>query len=500
MAAIRTILLALIPALLVVAGAPARAEWLRAESPNFVVFSRGSETTLRAQVTELEDFDGVLRALTGAAERSPNKLQVYIVRGRRQMRTVGEVGNSVAGFYDATTNGILAVIDEEASGGDGRTETLLHEYAHHFMLQYFPAAYPDWYVEGFAEYLGPTRFTESSIEIGWPNYARVSWLEDFGSWISIDRLMFDGAALRGSRFYALSWLTVHYLLRDPERSRQLRAYLVAIGRGVPPRTAFPQAFHTTPDGMQQALRDYTGRTITYSRMPRPSASSPPVITVTRMPASADRLLLDQAAMRSGLIDNPELLIRRVRRNAEGLDDPFARRVLAEAEALHGDGAAADRLLATLLERAPRDAELLYLQGMRYLAAGRRDEGRRAALFAQAQPWFVRAHRADGNHYQTLFRYAESLSAGPDFISENTSNILLLAHQTAPQVDAISYAAAIVLMRRGEYADAEALLTRLAAGHHGEQFAETLRGLLAKARAHDNRDLPDAFRIPTGASG
>ena len=30
---------------------------------------------------------------------------------------------------------------------------LFHEYAHHFMFQYFPAGYPSWYVEAFAETL-----------------------------------------------------------------------------------------------------------------------------------------------------------------------------------------------------------------------------------------------------------------------------------------------------------------------------------------------------------
>ena len=46
---------------------------------------------------------------------------------------------------------------------------LLHEYTHHFMYQYFPAAYPTWYSEGFAEFMASPVFNDDgSIGIGAP--------------------------------------------------------------------------------------------------------------------------------------------------------------------------------------------------------------------------------------------------------------------------------------------------------------------------------------------
>ena len=55
---------------------------------------------------------------------------------------------------------------------DSRTDldpksVLFHEYAHHFMLHHFPAAYPAWYVEGFAEFFSVVAFPQDgSIEYG----------------------------------------------------------------------------------------------------------------------------------------------------------------------------------------------------------------------------------------------------------------------------------------------------------------------------------------------
>ena len=57
--------------------------------------------------------------------------------------------------------------------GTGRYFTpdlvLHHEYAHHFMLQYFPAIYPGWYTEGFAELIGSSKMMDDGrIGYGMP--------------------------------------------------------------------------------------------------------------------------------------------------------------------------------------------------------------------------------------------------------------------------------------------------------------------------------------------
>ena len=54
--------------------------------------------------------------------------------------------------------------------GDFTPELVLHhEYAHHFMLQYFPATYPGWYTEGFAELMGSSKLMDDGrVAYGWP--------------------------------------------------------------------------------------------------------------------------------------------------------------------------------------------------------------------------------------------------------------------------------------------------------------------------------------------
>src|SRR3712207_3311188 len=136
------------------ATAPAWAEWRKAESANFIVYSQSSEAKVREQAALLEDYHQFLRLLTGVTEPpAPNKLKVYLVRGVAQLRQVRNVATGVAGFYTANPAGIAAFADDRAGGWGDREDVLFHEIAHHFMLQYRPNAYPAWFIEGFAEYV-----------------------------------------------------------------------------------------------------------------------------------------------------------------------------------------------------------------------------------------------------------------------------------------------------------------------------------------------------------
>lgn len=485
---------------LALAGAsPAAAVWLRAESPNFIVFSEGSEARLRQQVVLLEDYAAVLRRLNGLEDgRNPApKLRVYLIRGRSELQRVTSAPRSAAGFYVATPTGIAAFVDASADDGEwvGENEILFHEYAHHFMMQNYSAAYPAWYVEGFAEYLSTARFTDRHIDLGRPPLGRGPALLDRAGWLPIDEVLFGQTRTSAEpvgRFYAQSWLLTHYLFENPERRRQFARYLSALDRRQEPRAAFQASFGTSPADLQRQLGRYVTGSIIYRRMDRASVAQSPQVTVTRLPASADRLLLMQAAMLIGRQPSDSELAR-IRSEAARRGDPFARRVLAEAETMYGDPAAAERLLAELLAASPQDVDLLYLRGMAHIVAARDlDAEERTSRFRRARVWFARAHRLDPNHFQTLYRYAQSFSDEPEFVSENNTNVLLLAQQLAPQVAEIRMNAAAMLLMRGDYGRAEALLAPLASTAHQGELAEAARAMLEQARAHDNRGIGISF--------
>src|SRR5690606_27248766 len=101
----------------------------------------------------------------------------------------------------------------------------LHEYTHHFMYHYFPATYPTWYSEGFAEFWGATRFLDNNVvEVGHPaNHRFGSFVQ--GRWLPIGRLLAAqnyADVPEVDLLYAEGWLLVRYAWDNPERKRQLQ--------------------------------------------------------------------------------------------------------------------------------------------------------------------------------------------------------------------------------------------------------------------------------------
>lgn len=478
--------------------AAAHAEWRRAESPNFIVYSEGSEARLRERVIQLEDFHQLLRLMTGLREAdSANKLHVYVVSGNADLQVAVPVGANVGGYYVASGEGIAAFVDSRATTDN---HVLFHEYTHHFMMQYSPAAYAAWYVEGFAEYFSTARLSERYIDIG--NFApgRVYPLIG-GSWLPIERVLRAGPEglnrQAGSAYYSQAWLMTHYFLSNPDRQAMLRRYLAATASGTDPVAALQQATGLSAEDFTRDLRRYIGRgTISYRRLTRASARPVPPISVSVLPRSADDLMLYAAALRIGLRgDDPAAYLPRIRAAAaRHPNDPLARRTLAHAELLYGDRAAALRLLEALQAEQPNDAELMYLRGRLHLEAAENGDDWEGES-RQAQSWFTRAHRINPNHFQTLYRYAQSLRQGPQATSENTANVMRLAQQLAPQVVEIRMNAAALLIARNDIDTAEALLRPVMSDPHNESLATAARELIREARARGSEGAasPDSAR-------
>ena len=120
-------------------------------------------------------------------------------------------GGSVAGYYVSDARGLMLVGTRRrattfADIRSARNETgdidpesvLFHEYTHHFTFQYFPATYPSWYSEGFAEFWGATRILPGDIvEVGAPADHRFSTFRALG-WLHLRRLLSGAQLQRGS--------------------------------------------------------------------------------------------------------------------------------------------------------------------------------------------------------------------------------------------------------------------------------------------------------------
>lgn len=469
--------------LLLLFPAAAQAKWLRAESARFVVYSDGDESTLRAYANKLEDFDTILRVFYGLSPDGvpAQKLHVYLVRRRDSMARVWpDIPESTAGFYSSSTNGIFAIA-ENVPGDSEADDVMLHEYTHHFMLQNLRGVFPGWLVEGFAEYYMTARLGPSSFVIGNPNSGRAYQLMN-ERWVPTEEVLgkrpLEVADSQRGGYYAQAWLMTHYMLSDPTRRQQLFAYLRNLAKGEGSVEAWVAATGEDVATLDRKLQAYKKGNLAatgFKRKPHAAAD----ITVTALPPSADALLLESLRMTRGLYEPEQKdFVAAVRAAAARYPgDRFAALTLARAEVEYGDQAAGDAVLDGLIAADASDSEALVIKALGLMRAGDDDTANYRKLYAQAGKLLAKANGLTPDDYRILYAFAETRRTDPDYPSDNTLNVLMLAAELAPQVYGIRVEAARGLILRKRFDEAIEQLTPVANSPHAGGAADAARTLL-----------------------
>ena len=232
---------------------PAAAAWHEAKSKHFIIYSDDNPRNLEQFAIRLEKFDQAVRRVIRADDPplgDGNRLTIFVLPNESAIeKMVGR--KSVGGFYTPRATGSLAFVPKRAGYGFesswDQEIIFFHEYAHHLMFQNIAQPYPEWMVEGFAEFASTAQFNkDGSVLIGGPaqhraySLARASW-EPLPVLFKGDYSKFSPEQ-REATVYARGWLMTHYLVFEPKRDGQVSRYVTAINNGTPPLQAAEQAF------------------------------------------------------------------------------------------------------------------------------------------------------------------------------------------------------------------------------------------------------------------
>ncbi len=502
----------LLAVVLAFAGPAHAGKWLRAESPNFIVYGERDESSLREVIQSLEQFDVVLRQLGGVrrTEENGNKLEIYLLRNKAAPREVAPgIDQDIFAFYSArpdliaafvpfasgdttretyTTGGSRIVRSSAFSGFDGQ-DVLFHEYVHHFMFAHMPGAHPQWWSEGFAEFVGTTEITAQRVELGHVPQVRAEWLKS-ELFMPLETILKPTGELSDREiglFYAKSWLFVHYLFSTPERRSAGRAYLDAINAGGDPIAVFQPAFGKTVQEVDGELRRYQGQNMLRGFGFQRAAPIPDsAIVITRLPDSMEDLLLAGVRARLGRSERPEFAARIRGIAARYPGDAQAALTAAWATYATGDFAGTVTAVDAVLAAKPDHPDALCLKGLALISAAAAAPDTRQARNAEARRVLARANCLAPERTHMLFRYGQTFQDEP--VTENLLNVLRLSNQLAPQVPEITLYTARLLMAAGQFEEAAKVLTPLAYSAHRGRSAE--RALVMRASAL-RREQPPA---------
>lgn len=453
----------------------ADAAWFKAENSRFVMFGDSGEESLRKQISDLSAFDSVLRTRHQIAnDRSTTqKLSIYIVGNPDQLRRVYPSASAgIQGYYLATPN-IIYLAAGRMEGDSGSRQLVFHEYVHHFMFHYFPAATPEWISEGYAEYFMTAEVGEDTVVLGKYNKSRAATLLS-SDWLPLESLLTGTARsyapAKANLFYAQAWLLTHYMLSDEGRARQFGEVATRISKGRPSSEALREVTGLSSAQITSALRTYLRSGLVTRTIPAPSQGGSDA-RIIPLPASADELLLEQLALNTSMRASraPEF-VRSVRAaSARYPGDRMADLTHAQLEVTLGDRLVGEAILENYLRADPNDAETLRLMAKSRLIAGIREPRLAPQYRTEARAFLGRAYQADPNDYRTLFAYAMARAADSDYPTENTLEVLLRAHRLAPSVGELSLQTGAALLARGRTAEARIVLERLANSPHASSL-------------------------------
>ncbi len=366
-----------------------------------------------------------MRMATGlSSDVQPVKVRIYELSDESKVQAaLGGDSQGIGGFYSSNVLGPFAVTVRRlvsADGGISPENVLHHEYAHHFMLQYFPAEYPIWYSEGFAEMIGASKIMDDGrVAYGFPAKYRGGSIA--AGWVPVADIVTSPADRKINYDpYGQGWAMTHFFTFTKGRSQQLRQYLAALTAGksrADAAKAFGDIEAPNRDAHLYVLRG------TFDYRPVDVKIQQPVIQHISPVSPGEAALIPETAAFQDFdvrLEKKEAdrqrtnrrrltILDRVRSKATSFpNDPYALYFLAEAENLSGSAAASEAAVDRLLALQPNHVRGLVRKSLLLSdSAGKLAGPARAGRTAQARALAVRANKIDANEPLTYVAYYQS---------------------------------------------------------------------------------------------
>lgn len=478
----------------------ALAEWLRAETDNFVVIGDTSESRISTVANKLELYRKVLHRFTNVTERDNNsKLHIYIVKNNDDIKKISpNIGKNIAGIFFHNKYESVALSTMIEDDFNDYFSVIAHEYYHYFMYSETPGYYPPWVSEGLAEYFSEIKFTKSTIDFGLLSKSRGYAIMNSKN-MPIGKLIDKNIKNRGNEFYAQSWLLTHYFMSDDLRKKQFYKYIALVQEGKNSIEAMEIATGEALENLQKNYEKYKSARLVAWRLQRGNNFPDTNVTITELDNKTGKLYVDTVIYNlyeSRNIDWKDgtyaTLLEEAKVRARPLQNTkIARQLLISYMILEDRYDEADAALAAALKEDPDNLDLLHMQAdiLMTKAQEAQDNEQENQFLAQARQVYGKITKIDPNNGKAFIRYLEAIRNTEKFTSENSENVAWLALELLPHSDYVRRIFSIILSQRGKYEDAIYAVKPLASGGHDTRGAHAA----SKAIEHLKQKKPLSFR-------
>jgi tetratricopeptide (TPR) repeat protein len=278
---------------------PKEPKWIRASSAHFSVLTDVGEDKGRETVTRIEQVRDVFAQLFRKSKlRLAEPVDVIAFRSDEEYIHVAPLRQgrpiSAPGFFLAGEDRNFIVLDLAA---EDSWRAVSREFARMLLHFNYPPT-QDWFDEGFAQYFSSLRLTGDRALIGGDPIQNLPWEHELPGqaatassaksfvellnheWLPMPELFMMRATPAGypPRFYAQSWIVMHYLLNQNKLSEAGTYFGLVEIQKLPVEEAIQQAFGVSPAQLEKAVKDYF-HSLSWS--PVPENSKPANATLAR---------------------------------------------------------------------------------------------------------------------------------------------------------------------------------------------------------------------------
>ena len=483
-------------------GSPAQAAWHQVSSPHFLIYSDDRPDRLREFAVRLERFDQAVRVIRNMQDLPPssgNRVTIFVLKDVAAVRALAnDKSGFVQGFYRPGAEGAVAFVPgqlEESDENYNVTLVFLHEYAHHLMMQELATPYPEWLIEGFAEFMSTTRFEKGgAVGLGLPAKHRAFGLS-LGPSLPLETMLSGKYETKtiGEResIYGRGWLMTHFFVFEQSRKGQLNKYLAGIANGSDPLDAARSAFGDLKM-LDRDLEKYMRRQrLNYLRLP-PEMLKTPTISVSPLGPGAASVMPMLIELKNGAgREAVEKFAPRLRALASQYpSELLVQTTAAEAELVLENVDAAEAAADRALSADPKSTDAMLLKGQAIMDRGKKADRLDPKAFSAARQWFIRANKLDPEDPEPLMRFYMSFPFAGERPTANAIAALHYASNLAPQDLGLRLNSALQYLRDGNVKEARLTLAPIAYNPHGRETASMARKMIEKIDAGDLKAAED----------
>jgi len=366
-------------------------------------------------------------------------------------------------------------------------------FAQNYLMTYFPAAYPRWYLQGFGEIFAKLEAGDDFLEYGDlpPGYFKV--MHHYGVY-PVTHILDGRYLLDNGRAWTPydAWRLVHLLYFSEEWKPRLRTYLNALARGDDLQTAAGVFGNTAR--LQRAVNTYRGRKLQSERMTFPAerAPAPNVRRLTRAEAGLIRGRLELGARieapaeggreQSAALARRSAWLDRLRQNVKQFPTLIENQLLlAEAECRAGSPGECLGAAEQAIAQSPTDTTALVWKGTALAQLAKlAPTAERWRRLEDARRFIVKANRLDPDGILPLSSYYNSFAVAgepaPDLAVEGLAKVVY----SSPAAPSPRLKLGKELIKRNLYDNARAILLPVAKGPFKTPERPAAAALLPKA--------------------